>query len=103
MSGVTRSDLGENVKEKFLPPGGIALRLVDVMAFQLRVTCTDQVGSCDKAFEFDSGSTRFEAGPTKLTSLFKKPSRLMLAATTSSRTLSNFVIIRSNTIQQDRV
>jgi hypothetical protein len=98
MSGVTRSDLGEIVKEKFLLPGGIAFRLVDVMAFQLCVTYTDLVGSRYNALEFDPGSIRFEAGPTQLTSFFIKPSRQMMAATTSSYTLSNLVAIRSNTI-----
>ena len=35
MSAVTRSYLGEIAKEKLMLPGGIALGLVDVMAFQL--------------------------------------------------------------------
>jgi len=103
MSGVTRSDLGEIVKEKLMQPGGIAFRLVDIMAFPLCVTYTDQAGSRDNAFEFDFGSTRFEVGPTKLASLFIKPYRQMPAATTSFYALSNFVIIRSNAIQQYRV
>jgi len=68
--GVTHSDLGEIVKEKFTLPCGIAFRLVDIMAFQLCVTYTDQGGSRDNAFEFYSGSTRFEAGSTQLTLLF---------------------------------
>ena len=50
MSGVTRSDLGEIVKETLLLLGGIAFRFVDVMTFQLCVTYTDQVGSSDNAF-----------------------------------------------------
>ena len=57
MTAVTFSDLGEIVKEKFMLPDGIAFRLDDVMAFQLCVTYTDQVGSRDNAFEFDSAST----------------------------------------------
>ena len=120
MSGITRSDLGDNVKEKFMLSGGIAFRLADVMSVQQCVTYKDQVGSRDDAFEFDSGSTRFEAEPTQLTSLFIKPSRQILVVTISFHTLSNFtkpsrqilavtpsfhtlpyfVIIRSNIIQQ---